>query len=276
MNARKAARGLSLHAVVWLIGAFVVVPLVYAVISGFKSTGELTTNPFGLPEHWKTGNYTGILGDGMFWRQIANSAGIAIGTTVVTVAASAMAAFALARYAFRGRELFYMLFTIGLMFPFAVAVLPLFLLLRTFDLLDNPLGVILPQAAFGLPMTIIILRGFFRTIPAEVEEAAVMDGCGKFRFFWKILLPMARPALGTVSVLAIVASWNNFFLPLLVFNDPTWQTIPVGVQQFQGQYSTDYALVLAYIVLAMVPALAFYAVAERQLIGGLTAGATKG
>ncbi|MEU7071811.1 carbohydrate ABC transporter permease [Streptomyces narbonensis] len=276
MNARKAARGLSLHAGVWLIGAFVVVPLVYAVISGFKSTGELTTNPFGLPAHWKTGNYTGILGDGMFWRQIANSAGIAIGTTVVTVAASAMAAFVLARYAFRGRELFYLLFTIGLMFPFAVAVLPLFLLLRTFDLLDNPLGVILPQAAFGLPMTIIILRGFFRTIPAEVEEAAIMDGCGKFRFFWKILLPMARPALGTVSVLAIVASWNNFFLPLLVFNDPKWQTIPVGVQQFQGQYSTDYALVLAYIVLAMVPALAFYAVAERQLIGGLTAGATKG
>ncbi|MFJ5708147.1 MULTISPECIES: carbohydrate ABC transporter permease [unclassified Streptomyces] len=276
MNARRTARGLSLHTVIWLIGAFVVVPLVYAVISGFKSTGELTSNPFGLPEQWKVGNYTGILGDGMFWRQIANSAGIAIGTTFFTVAASAMAAFVLARYAFRGRELFYGLFTIGLMFPFAVAVLPLFLMLRTFGLLDNPLGVILPQAAFGLPMTIIILRGFFRTIPAEIEEAAIMDGCGRLRFFWKILLPMARPALGTVSVLAIVASWNNFFLPLLVFNDPKWQTIPVGVQQFQGQYSTDYALVLAYIVLAMVPALAFYAVAERQLIGGLTAGATKG
>ncbi|MEU5216919.1 carbohydrate ABC transporter permease [Streptomyces sp. NPDC020807] len=276
MNARRTVRGLSLHAVVWLIAAFVVVPLVYAVISGFKSTAELTNNPFGLPEHWKVGNYLGILGDGMFWRQIANSAGIAVGTTVVTVVASAMAAFVLARYAFRGRELFYTLFTIGLMFPFAVAVLPLFLMLRTFGLLDNPLGVILPQAAFGLPMTIVILRGFFRTIPAEIEEAATMDGCGKFRFFWQILLPMARPALGTVSVLAVVASWNNFFLPLLVFSDPKLQTIPVGVQQFQGQYSTDFALVLAYIVLAMVPALAFYAVAERQLIGGLTAGATKG
>ncbi|MFJ7067842.1 carbohydrate ABC transporter permease [Streptomyces sp. NPDC101115] len=276
MNARRAVRGLSLHAVVWLIAAFVAVPLIYAVISGFKSTAELTNNPFGLPEQWKTANYTGILGDGMFWRQIANSAGIAIGTTVCTVLASAMAAFVLARYAFRGRELFYTLFTIGLMFPFAVAVLPLFLMLRTFGLLDNPLGVILPQAAFGLPMTIVILRGFFRTIPAEIEEAATMDGCGKFRFFWQILLPMARPALGTVSVLAVVASWNNFFLPLLVFSDPKWQTIPVGVQQFQGQYSTDFALVLAYIVLAMVPALAFYAVAERQLIGGLTAGATKG
>jgi raffinose/stachyose/melibiose transport system permease protein len=276
MNARKTARSLSLHSIIWLIGAFVAVPLIYAVISGFKSTDELSDNPFGLPHEWKISNYTGILGNEMFWRQIANSTGIAIGTTLLTVGAGAMAAFVFARYVFRGRELFYTLFAIGLMFPFAVAVLPLFILLRTFDMLDNPLGVILPQAAFGLPMTIIILRGFFRTIPAEIEEAATMDGCGKLRFFWRILLPMARPALGTVSVLAIVTSWNNFFLPLLVFTDPKWQTIPVGVQQYQGQYSSDYALILAYIVLAMVPALAFYSVAERQLIGGLTAGATKG
>jgi raffinose/stachyose/melibiose transport system permease protein len=164
----------------------------------------------------------------------------------------------------------------GLMFPFAVAILPLFVLLRSFDLLDNPLGVILPQAAFALPLTIIVLRGFFRTIPAELEEAAVIDGCSAFGFFWRVLLPMARPALGTVSVLAIVTSWNNFLLPLLVFNEPKWWTIPVGVQQFQGQYAADTARILAYVVAAMVPALAFYSVAERQLIGGLTAGATKG
>ncbi|MEU1167254.1 carbohydrate ABC transporter permease, partial [Streptomyces sp. NPDC005921] len=175
-----------------------------------------------------------------------------------------------------GREVLFTVFTMGLMFPFAVAALPLFLLLRSMHLLDNPLGVILPQAAFGLPMTIIILRGFFREIPGELEEAATLDGCGPFGFFWRILLPMARPALGTVSVLAVVTSWNNFFLPLLVFTDSTWWTIPIGVQQFQGQYSTDTARVFAYLVLAMVPALAFYTVAERQLVGGLTAGATKG
>lgn len=273
---RHAARSLSQHTIVWLLGAFIVVPLVYALISGFKSTGELTQDPFGLPTPWKVSNYTGILSSGSFWRQVANSTLIAVATALLVVAVSAMAAFAFARYAFRGREVFFTLFTMGLMFPFAVAVLPLFVLLRTFGLLDNPLGVILPQAAFGLPMTIIILRGFFRTIPGELEEAATIDGCGRFGFFLRILLPMARPALGTVSVLAIVTSWNNFFLPLLVFTDPKWQTIPVGVQQFQGQYATNYALVLAYIVLAMVPALAFYAVAERQLIGGLTAGATKG
>ncbi|MEU5995996.1 carbohydrate ABC transporter permease [Spirillospora sp. NPDC047418] len=270
------ARSMSRHAMVWLLGSFIVVPLLYAVISGFKTTGDLTADPFGLPDHWQVSNYTGILSSGDFWRQIGNSVMIAIATTLITVAVAAMAAFAFARYAFRGREFFFTLFAMGLMFPPAVAVLPLFVLLRSFGLLDNPLGIVLPQAAFALPVTIIILRSFFRTIPAELEEAAIMDGCSRFGFFWRILLPMARPALGTVSVLAIVTSWNNFFLPLLVLADPKWQTIPVGIQQFQGQYSTNYALVIAYIVLAMVPALAFYAVAERQLIGGLTAGATKG
>ncbi|MEO3824166.1 carbohydrate ABC transporter permease [Actinomadura sp. B10D3] len=270
------ARSLSKHTLVWVLGSFVVVPLLYAVVSGFKTTGDLTSDPFGLPDPWKVSNYTGILSSGDFWRQIGNSVLIAVATTLITVAAAALAAFAFARYAFRGRELFFTLFAAGLMFPPAVAVLPLFVLLRSFGLLDNPLGIILPQAAFALPITIIILRSFFRTIPGELEEAAIMDGCSRLGFFWRILLPMARPALGTVSVLAIVTSWNNFFLPLLVLSDPKWQTIPVGIQQFQGQYSTDYALVIAYIVLAMVPAIAFYALAERQLIGGLTAGATKG
>ncbi|WP_089105612.1 carbohydrate ABC transporter permease [Streptomyces hyaluromycini] len=273
---RKTVRTLPLHLVLVVVGALMVVPLLYALLSGFKTTGELSRNPVGLPESWVTSNYTGILGTGTFWRLVGNSTLIAIATTVLVVAVSALAAFSFARFAFRGREVLFTVFTMGLMFPFAVAALPLFLLLRSMNLLDNPLGVILPQAAFGLPMTIIILRGFFREIPGELEEAATLDGCGPFAFFWRILLPMARPALGTVSVLAVVTSWNNFFLPLLVFTDPKWWTIPVGVQQFQGQYSTDTARVFAYLVLAMVPALAFYSVAERQLVGGLTAGATKG
>lgn len=267
---------LPVYIIVWLVGAVMVTPLLYGVISGFKSTDQLSRNPFGLPDPWVTGNYTDILGSGVFWRSLGSSTLIAVTTTLLMVGVSALAAFAFARFAFRGRELLFTLFTAGLMFPFAAAILPLFVLLRSADLLDNPLGVILPQAAFGLPLTIVILRGFFREIPGELEEAATLDGCGAFGFFWRILLPMARPALGTVSVLAIVGSWNNFFLPLLVFNDPKWWTIPVGVQQFQGQYVSDTARIFAYVVVAMVPALAFYAVAERQLIGGITLGATKG
>ncbi|GAA3487818.1 carbohydrate ABC transporter permease [Streptomyces cremeus] len=273
---RRRLRSTPLYVIVWVIGVVMVTPLLYALVSGFKSTDQLSGNGFGLPSPWVTSNYTDVLASAAFWRMLGSSTLIAVGTTLLTVGAAALAAFALARFAFRGREVLFTLFTVGLMFPFAVAILPLFILLRTFGLLDNPWGVILPQAAFGLPMTILILRGFFREIPGELEEAATLDGCSPFGFFWRVLLPMARPALGTVSVLAVVGSWNNFLLPLLVFSEPTWWTIPVGVQQFQGQYAADIARVFAYLVLAMVPALGFYAVAERQLIGGITMGATKG
>ncbi len=273
---RSALRAVPLHAICVAVGLGIVVPVLFGVLGGFKDNGQLSTRPFGLPRPWVSENYGDILGSLHFWRPLGNSILIAAATTLLVVLASAMAAFIFARYAFRGRELLFTLFTIGLMFPFAVAILPLYILLRELNLLDNPLGVILPQAAFGLPVTIIILRGFFRTIPPDVEEAATLDGCTPFGFFWRILLPMARPALATVSVLAVVASWNSFMLPLVVFNDPSFWTLPLGVNQFRGQYAADTARILAYIVLAMVPALALYVLAERQLVSGLTSGATKG
>ncbi|MEV3977443.1 carbohydrate ABC transporter permease [Nonomuraea sp. NPDC049758] len=274
--ARRRRPTLPLHAIAWIVGAFILAPIVYALLGGFKSNSQLSGNPFGLPDPWVSENYTDVLGSGSFWRQVWNSTFIAVATTVVMVGLAALAAFVFARFAFRGREALFTLFTAGLMFPFAVAILPIFVLLRTFGLLDDPLGVILTQAAFGLPLTIIILRGFFRSIPGEIEEAAIIDGCSPFGFFWRILLPMARPAMATVSVLAVVGSWNNFMLPLVVFSDESSWTLPLGIQQFQGQYATDTARVLAYLILAMVPALGFYAIAERHLVGGLTAGATKG
>jgi raffinose/stachyose/melibiose transport system permease protein len=272
----RPVRTMLVYLLVIVLGLTIVLPVIYGVLGGFKDTGQLSTNGLGLPHPWVVSNYSGIIQSGTFWRAVGSSTLIAVGTALIAVAVGACAAFVFARFAFRGREFLAMLFAIGLMFPPAVAILPLFVLLRTFDLLDNPLGVVLPQAAFFLPVTIIILRSFFRQIPREVEEAATMDGCSTFRFFWSILLPMAKPALATVSVLAIVTSWNNFFLPLVVFNSSDWWTIPVALQQFKTEYSTDYARVLAYTVMAMVPALAFYAVAERQLIGGFTTGAVKG
>jgi raffinose/stachyose/melibiose transport system permease protein len=269
-------RKVVLYAIAVVVGLFIFIPIVYGLLAGFKDNGQLSRNPIGLPAPWVPGNYSGILSSPDFWRPLWNTTFIAVATVVITVAVAAMAAFVFARFAFRGRELWFVIFTVGLLFPFQVAILPLFITLRQLNLLNNPLGVILPQAAFGLPVTIIILRGFFRNIPAEMEEAATLDGCGPFGFFWRILLPMARPALATVSVLALVTSWNNFFLPLVVFGERDLWTIPVAVSQFSTEHSTDYAKVLAYVVLAMIPALGIYAIAERHLVGGLTTGATKG
>jgi raffinose/stachyose/melibiose transport system permease protein len=254
----------------------VIVPVLYAVLGGFRTTGQIAQRPVDLPRPWVFDNYTEILRSGSFWRQVANSVVVATITMAVVVPCASLAAFVLARFSFPGREAIYAVFTLGLLFPLTVAVLPLFITLRSFDLLNSPLGVALPQAAFALPTTIIVLRPFFRSIPAELEEAAAMDGCGPFRFFYKIALPMSRPVLATVSVLAIVSSWNAFLLPLVVLSDPDHWTLPLGVTNFSTQYSSDTARVLAFTSLSMVPALVFYVLAERQIVNGLASGALKG
>lgn len=267
---RHLRKQAGLLAIATVVGLVVLLPVVYGVLSGFKDSFQMQENPLGLPSPWNWQNYTGILGDPVFWRSAVNSVFIGLATVAIVVAVSALAAFIFARYAFRGREVLFMYFAAGLMFPPAVAVLPLFILLRESDLIGSPWGIILPQAAFGLPLTMIILRTFFRGIPAEIEESAVLDGCNTFGVFWRIMLPMARPALAVVSVLALVTSWNNFFLPLLVLvSERDWWTLPLGVQQFSTRFGQDTALVLAYTMLASVPALAFFFIAERQIVQGI-------
>jgi raffinose/stachyose/melibiose transport system permease protein len=258
-----------------MLAGVIVVPIIYAALGGFKNNYQLSVNPIGLPDPWIPEHYTDVLASASFWQQVGNSVLIAAGTTITVVACAALAAYVFARRTFPGRELIFTLFTLGFLFPSAVAILPLFVLVRTLGLLDNPLGIVLPQAAFALPLTIIILRPFFRSIPKEIEEAASIDGCGSFGFFWRVLLPLSRPALATVAVLAVVSSWNAFLLPLVLLSDQANWTLPLGVTNFSTQYSSDTARILAYTTLSLIPALLFYVIAERQLVSGLTAGSVK-
>lgn len=276
----RVGLGISVGPVVrWVvllaIAASIIIPIAFTFLSGFRETGQIRAQPAALPDPWIISNYAEILRDPLFWRLLWNSVVVALLTVGVVVTVSALAAYVFARFAFPGREALFTLFAIGFLFPSAAAILPLLVLLRTVGLLDNPLGVALPQAAFGIPITIIILRPFFKSIPVELEDAAAIDGCSKFGFFWRVLLPLSRPALATVAILALVGSWNSFLLPLLILGSDQW-TLPLGVQFFNQQYSQDLARVLAYTALSMVPALLFYVFAERQLIGGLTQGAVKG
>jgi raffinose/stachyose/melibiose transport system permease protein len=268
------------YAVLIAVTAAIVLPIAYAVLGGFKTNGQLVSEPANiLPDPWVFENYTDVLFGAnaeVFWREAWNSLLIAAVAVTVAVGLACLAAFVFARMVFRGREALYTLFVFGLLFPSAVAILPLYILVRQLGLAGNPLGVALPQAAFALPLTIIILRPFFRSIPAELEDAARIDGCGSFGFFWRVLLPLARPALATVSVLALVTTWNAFLLPLILLNGADQWTLPLGVMNFSTQYSSDQARVLAFTVVAIIPAVVFYMVAERQLVGGLTSGAVKG
>lgn len=269
------AKNVLLYAVALVVLVIVIVPLSFSVLGGFRDNAQLVTDPVGLPNPWVVENYASLLTSGRFWGQLWNSTFIAILTTSLALPAASLAAFALARYSFPGRELVYAFFVLGLLFPVAMAILPLFVTLRDIHLLNTGLGVALPQAAFGLPIAIVIMRPFFQAVPRELQDAATVDGCSPFGFYWRVMLPLSRPVLSTVAILIVVGSWNAFFLPLLILTDSSKHTLPIGVNNVSTQFSTDFALVLAYTTLAMLPALIFYAIAERQVIGGLTKGAVK-
>jgi raffinose/stachyose/melibiose transport system permease protein len=268
-------RGL-LYVIAVLVLLVIVVPLSFSIIGGFRSNAQLAADPVALPNPWIFTNYQTALTDPSFYQWVKNSVLIALITTALVLPAASLAAFVMARYRFRGREFFFALFTLGLLFPVAVAILPLFITLRQTGLLNSPLGIALPQAAFGLPLSIVILRPFFRSIPRDLEDAAAIDGCGPLRFYWSVILPLSRPVLSTIAVLTVVGSWNAFLLPLLVLIQPGQWTLPLGINNISAQYVTDTAMILAYTTLAMIPALVFYFIAQRQIVSGLTAGGVKG
>ncbi|MFJ4500037.1 carbohydrate ABC transporter permease [Streptomyces sp. NPDC088864] len=252
-----------------------VAPVGYIVLGGFRTNAQITTDPAALPEPWVIGNYTGILESSVFWGEFANSMIVALTSTVGIVALGLMVSYAIARYDFKLKGAMYSLFAAGLMFPMVIAITPLYLVIKDLGLVDNLLGVIIPQIAFGLPTTVIILVPFLRAIPNELEEAAAIDGLGRLGFFFRMVLPLSLPGVVTVGILGFVGSWNNYLLPLYVLNSQANYTLPLGVQVFSSQYSTDTAKVLAFTSLAMLPALIFFSVFEKRIVGGLT-GAVKG
>lgn len=264
----------------WLVlfagAGFCLLPLWATVIGGFKSSGDLRTNAIGLPKVWVAANYLSILTESGFWRMLWNSAFIAFFTVFCTLLVSSMAAFTLAHVRFAGKRWIANYLALGLTFPFPTAVLPVFIRVRDLGLLDTYWGVILPQVAFNLGFSIVLLRGFFSEIPKELFEAAFMDGCSYTKMFWKITLPLSRPILATVGVLSLVGSWNSFLLPLVMINSDAIYPWPLGIMQYQGQYSTDWGRVLAFVTLTMTPAIFFYLLAQKHVIAGLTSGAVKG
>ena len=250
-------------------------PVLYIVIGGFRTNSQITQDPSGLPSPWVFSNYADVLTSADFWVAMGNSTIAAVATTVGTVALGMMASFVIARYDFVGKGAMYSLFAAGLMFPMTVAITPLYLMVRTLGLTNSLAGIILPQVAFALPVTVIILVPFLRAIPAEIEEAASIDGAGRLGFFWRMVLPLSMPGVITVGILAFINSWNNYMLPLFILSDPGTFTLPLGVANFSSQYSVDTARVLAFTSLSMIPALIFFSLFEKRIVGGLT-GAVKG
>jgi len=263
-------------AILFLVAGLVLIPLLATVLGGFKSLGELRVNPFGLPAEWEWGNYWSILSGPRYWQLLLNSLVISVLTVVLTLATASMAAFVFAHVRFFGSRFLLQYLLLGLMFPAATAILPLFIKIRDLGLLDTYWGVVLPQVAFGLGMSVLLFRNFFRQLPAELFDAAQVDGCGYIRFFRYVTLPMSRPILAVVGVIVFVHSWNSYLLPLVVLNRDSIYPWPLGMMAYQGEYSTDWQLVLAFVTLTILPALVMFIAAQKYLVAGLTAGAVKG
>ncbi|WP_437582630.1 carbohydrate ABC transporter permease [Paramicrobacterium sp. CJ85] len=255
--------------------ALMLAPIAYIIIGGFRTNAQITTDPAGFPSPWHIGNYLDVLFGSVFWQQVLNSTIAAVATTAGAVILGVMASYVIARYPFRGRGILYSLFAAGLMFPITVAITPLYTVIKNLGLMNSLVGVILPQIAFALPVTIIILVPFLRAIPTELEEAAFIDGCSRIGFFWRMVIPLATPGVITTGILAFIGSWNGYILPLFILNDAATFTLPLGVQAFASQYAVDTAKVLAFTSLSMIPALVFFSLFERRIVGGLT-GAVKG
>jgi raffinose/stachyose/melibiose transport system permease protein len=260
----------------FLAAGLCLLPLWATFMGGFKSTGDLRTNALGLPREWVFDNYLSIIQGYRFWQMLGNSAFIALFTVSLTLIASSMSAFTLAHLRFAGKRWIGNYLTLGLTFPFATAVLPIFFTVRNLGLLDSLWGVILPQVAFNLSFSIVLLRGFFGELPKELFEAALIDGCSYTKMFMQIVIPLSRPIIATVGVLSLVGSWNNFLLPLVMIDRDSLYPWPLGIMQYQGQYGTDWGKVLAFVSLTILPALGFYLLAQKQIIAGLTSGAVKG
>jgi len=265
----------TIYFIALLLVATMLAPVVYIIIGGFRTNSQITNSPAGLPSPWQIGNYLNVLKGGVFWQEILNSTISAVSTTVGVVVLGLMASYVLARYRFRGRGVMYTLFAAGLMFPITVAITPLYIMIKSLGLMNSLPGIILPQIAFGLPTTVIILVPFLRAIPNEIEEAASIDGCSRLGFFFRMVIPLSVPGVITVGILAFIGSWNNYLLPLFILNNQDTFTLPLGVQAFASQYSVDTAKVLAFTSLSMIPALVFFSLFERRIVGGLT-GAVKG
>jgi raffinose/stachyose/melibiose transport system permease protein len=281
-NTRKISQRFLQYLVLVAVLVAVFVPITILVFGALKTRGELMTSPYSLPFPPRWDNIVAVLTSPSytFWAMLRNSLMVMIATTTGVVFVCSLAAFVFARMRFRMKGAIFQLFTLGLMFPITIAILPVYFVLRQLNpyvpLIDSLWGVIIVQIAFQLSGNILILRGFFTAIPAELQDAAYIDGCNAFDFFWRILLPLAKPALAAVAALTMIMSWNDLLVPLVIINTDKLWTLPLGTMQFQGQYGQDLALVSAFVLLSALPTVIFYLFAERQIVSGLTAGAIKG
>jgi raffinose/stachyose/melibiose transport system permease protein len=271
-NRRNGSAPIVSHVVLIISSIVVLVPLLFVVFLSFKDIPGILATPLSLPTRLNVQNYSDAWTQGDLGQFLLNTVIVAASTVVAILLFSSLAAFVIARYRFRGNHLLYLFFVSGLALPIQIIALPIFILIKNLHLLNTLPSLIIVYAAGGMSYSVFILVNFMRSIPFELQEAAVMDGAGPLRIYWHIVLPLVRPALGIVAIFQFLAAWKEFFLPLLLIQDQANMTVPVGILSFVGEHTTQWQLLLAGLVVVSLPTvIGFLLVAKqfrRNLVGG--------
>lgn len=265
-------------AVLTLIALVQMFPLYWLLTFSLKSNSEIydSTHVLSLPRDWRFENYTNALLGGGILRYFFNSVVYVVIAVVGSGILAAMAAYAIARMRWKLSTAAYTVFTLGLMIPTQATLLPLFQLMDSLGLRYGYLGLSIPYTVFAIPMTVMILFGFYRSIPRDMEEAAYIDGCGIFRMFFRIILPIVKPAISTASIFAFLGTWNELLFANTLVDDQEFKPLTVGIMSFVGEHNTDWGIIGAGMVVATFPAILIYSILSEKIQDSLIVGAVKG
>ncbi len=254
----------------------VLVPVLFLINSSLRETNDFARNPIKLATspHWA--NFSNVWADGAFATYLKNSLIITVGSTALILTLALGAGFVLGRYTFKSQNLIMGFILSGMLVPAKLAILPLFIQLKWMHLLDSHIGLILVYTSGALPAAIFIMSGFFRSLPADLDSAARIDGASEFQLLRLVLTPLVRPGLSIVAIYSAIPIWNDFFLPLVFLQTPEKKTIMQGLTVFFGEYSSQWGIIFAGLTLAALPLIVLYLILSEQFIKGLTAGAVKG
>jgi raffinose/stachyose/melibiose transport system permease protein len=251
------------------------VPLVWLCIASFKTNAEFIANPFSFPRVWQFQNYLRAVKISGIFGLYGNSIVISASATAANLVISGMISYSLSRFKFKGRESIFMLFAAGILVPLYALLLPYFHIIHALKLADTHLGLVLVYTATGLPVSVFIIRGFMTTIPGDIEEAAIIDGCSFYRRFFFVVFPLSWAGIITAGTLQFLNCWNEYVYAMLLTSSPKVRTVQLGIKFFTNQFSIDYVSMFAAIILSMIPSILAYLVFQKHIISGLTSGAVK-
>ncbi len=269
----KAVEATS-HVLLSIWAIIVIVPFLWVLLSSFKTTKEILASPFSLPAHWQFDNYAHAWTDAGIRQFFLNTVIVVGAALVLVMLLGSMCAYVLARFRFRGARFIYYLMLAGLTFPIFLAIVPLFFVLKNLGVINTLPGLIIVYVAFALPFTVFFLYSFFRALPDDIYEAALIDGAGEWRTFFRIMLPMARPGIAAVAIFNFLGLWNQFLLPVALNTDQSRYVLTQAMASFASQagYAVDFGALFAAVVITVVPVLIVYVIFQRRLEGSVSRG----